>query len=75
MAGVQANSPTDFHDGLLAGKKGSFKKPSNAEELLVTLSLGKQDQGGIQPCGSIKHYNLEEDGDCICVKVGSFTIK
>ena len=69
VTGVQAVSPKEFQDGLIAGMKGSFKKPGTPEELLVTLSLGQQEQGGLQPCGSIQHYNMEEDGDCICVKV------
>ena len=69
VTGVVAVSPTEFQDGLIAGIKNSFKKPMTPEELLVTLSLGQHDHGGLQPCGSIQHYNLEEDGDCICVKV------
>lgn len=69
VTGVLATSPTDFQDGLIAARKGAFKKPLTPEELLVTLSLGKQDQGGVQPCGTVHHYNMEEDGDCICVKV------
>lgn len=69
VTGVEATSPTEFQDGLIAGKKGAFKKPVTTEELLVVLSLAKQEHGGIQPCGTIEHYNLEEDGDCICVKV------
>ncbi|XP_025085134.1 uncharacterized protein LOC112558729 isoform X6 [Pomacea canaliculata] len=71
VTGVEAVSPKDFRDGLIAGKKGAFKKPTTPEELLVVLSLGKQEHGGIQPCGSIEHYNMEEDGDCICVKITS----
>nr|KAG5706223.1 hypothetical protein BaRGS_019550 [Batillaria attramentaria] len=69
VTGVEAKSPTEFQDGLIAGRKGAFKKPTTAEELLIVLSLGRQEHSGIQPCGSIDHYNLEEEGDCICVKI------
>lgn len=71
VTGVQASSPSQYQDGVMAAMKGGFKKPSTPEELLVVLSLGRQDNGGIQPCGTIEHYNLEEDGDCMCVKVTS----
>ncbi|XP_076446836.1 uncharacterized protein LOC143284085 isoform X2 [Babylonia areolata] len=71
VTGVQASSPSQFQDGVMAAMKGAFSKPATADELLVVLSKGRQDNGGIQPCGTIEHYNLEEDGDCMCVKVTS----
>ncbi|KAL8611576.1 hypothetical protein ACOMHN_058130 [Nucella lapillus] len=71
VTGVRATSPDVFRDGLIAGRKGAFKTPRTAEELLVTLSIGGREQSSIQPCGSVEHYNHDEDGDCICVKVSS----
>ncbi|XP_076468099.1 uncharacterized protein LOC143298942 isoform X2 [Babylonia areolata] len=71
VAGVRAVSPQVFRDGLIAGKKSAFKSPTTGDELLIILSLNREEAGSIQPCGSVEHYNTEEDGDCICVKVES----
>ncbi|KAK7097818.1 uncharacterized protein [Littorina saxatilis] len=71
VPGVKPINETHFLDGLIAGRKGAFTKPTNAQELLVVLMNKEGVNSGIKPCGSIHHYNVEEEGDCICVKVTS----
>ncbi|XP_050417335.1 uncharacterized protein LOC126830893 isoform X3 [Patella vulgata] len=71
VTGVTARNPTLFEDGIIVAKKGGFKKPTNPEELLVVLSLGKHEHGGIKPCASQEEYARDVTGDFICVKVSA----
>ncbi|GFO10606.1 hypothetical protein PoB_003711100 [Plakobranchus ocellatus] len=71
VSGVIARSMTQFSDGIIVAKPGGFIAPSSSAGLLVVLASGRSSAQGtaLQPCGAIKHFNHEEDGDCICVKV------
>ncbi|XP_046585078.1 uncharacterized protein LOC124292050 isoform X1 [Haliotis rubra] len=69
VAGVVATSPTEYADGIIIGKKGGFVPPTTPEELLVVLSLGVHEHGGIKPCVSEEGYVKDVVGDKICVRV------
>ncbi|ESO89438.1 hypothetical protein LOTGIDRAFT_165035 [Lottia gigantea] len=71
VTGVTARNPTEFLDGIIVAKRAGFKKPTNTEELLVVLSLGKHEHGGIKPCVPIETYANDATGDFICVTVTS----
>ena len=71
VAGVIARSVAQFADGIVVAKRNGFIAPSSTAGLLVVLASGRSSAQGtvLQPCGAIRHFNHEEDGDCICVKV------
>ena len=71
VSGVIARGVSQFADGIVVAKRNGFIAPSSSAGLLVVLASGRSSAHGtaLQPCGSIRHYNHDEDGDCICVKV------
>ncbi|CAG5114548.1 unnamed protein product [Candidula unifasciata] len=69
MSGVVAKTLTEYLDGIIVAKKNGFISPSSQSGLNVVLASGRSAaQGTIKPCGTIEHFNTEEQGDCICVK-------
>lgn len=72
VSGVVAKTMSIYQDGIIVAKKNGFISPSSQNGLNVVLASGRSvAQGTIQPCGNVEHFNLEDDGDCICVKVDS----
>ncbi|BFZ14884.1 hypothetical protein BsWGS_17923 [Bradybaena similaris] len=70
VSGVVAKTLTEYLDGIIVAKKNGFISPSSQSGLNVVLASGRSAaQGTIKPCGTIDHFNTEEQGECICVKV------
>ncbi|XP_005113088.2 uncharacterized protein LOC101852534 [Aplysia californica] len=70
VSGVVAKTLTEYLDGVIVAKKKGFISPSSQSGLNIVLASGRSAaQGIIDPCGTVKHFSEEEDGDCLCVKV------
>ena len=70
VSGILPVSPFIYEDGIIVAKKRAFIKPSNHEEMLITLSLGKHEQDELKPCAKEHAYNMDTNGhNIICVRI------